>query len=126
MTPHQDDPFWDGHIFLSLCSPRPQVLRKEQALSEDSGFLKEQMEKLLKVCASLNIHTLNILHTVVQDSCRRATFRALSISQGSKKGRSVHYVTNCALTCFRSGLASRRGSRRLRGASDTPIRHRGA
>lgn len=58
-------PFGMGHIFLSLCSPRPQVLRKEQALSEDSGFLKEQMEKLLKVCASLNIHTLNILHTVV-------------------------------------------------------------
>ena len=29
--------------------PMLQVLRKEQAMSEDSAFLKEQMEALLKV-----------------------------------------------------------------------------
>lgn len=37
------------------------MLRKEQALSEDSAFLKEQMEKLLKVRALLDIHIILIL-----------------------------------------------------------------
>ena len=32
--------------------PMLQVLRKEQAMSEDSAFLKEQMEALLKVSST--------------------------------------------------------------------------
>ena len=50
LTPHPDNPFSEAYTVLYLCFPSYQVLRKEQALSEDSGFLKEQMEKLLKVC----------------------------------------------------------------------------
>ena len=36
-----------------------QVLRKEQAMSEDSAFLKGQMEALLKVSAMLSARGLH-------------------------------------------------------------------
>lgn len=38
----------------------------------------------------------------------------------------MHCLTISALTCFRSGLASRRGLQRSRGVSDTPITCAGA
>ena len=45
--------------------PMLQVLRKEQAMSEDSAFLKEQMEALLKVSCTQQL-CISILSAVIK------------------------------------------------------------